>query len=94
MSNLLININEKVYFSSLSQFRLGSANDARMNVTDFAVFLHSNPGARRVWKARELQLAERRHIVETKFSESVVEIEFPYVEWVLEALESLDESEN
>lgn len=93
-NNLLLNMNEIVYFTSLNQFRLAGTHDARLSVTDFAIFLHRNPGARRVWKARELLLAEGRGVIETNLSERVIGIEFPYVEWVLESLESLDESAN
>lgn len=91
-NNLLLSINEIVYFTSLSQFRLGETANARENVTDFAIFLHRNPGARRVWKAREFMLAEKRDIIETKFEEKMVELKFNYMKWVLGALESLDES--
>jgi hypothetical protein len=93
-NNLLLNLNDMIFFTSLNQVRLGGTDNARMIVTDFAIFLHRNPGARRVWKARELQIAERREVIETRLSESVFELPFPYVEWVLEAFENLDESAN
>jgi hypothetical protein len=43
--NLLLNINEITYFTAFNHYNLGSNDDARVNIVDFAIFLHRNPGA-------------------------------------------------
>jgi hypothetical protein len=90
--NLLININDITFFSSLNHFNLGSNVDARMFIEDFAIFLHRNPGARRVWEARESRLAEGREVVQFGHTEDTTKFTFPYVKWVMQALENLDQT--
>ena len=86
--NLLVNINDITYFSSENYFNLGDENSARLVVTDLAVFLHRNPGARNVWEAREQRLAVARKIA---MSNNWTEPANRYVEWMTKALEKLDE---
>ena len=88
--NLLINVNDISYFSSINYFELGEVIDARIVTGDFAIFLHRNPGARRVWENRENRLADARKIIDDVLLEDTASFNFPYVEWVNEALESLD----
>jgi REP element-mobilizing transposase RayT len=90
--NLLLNINDITYFTALNHFNLGSNVDARINIADFAIFLHRNPGARRVWEARESGLAEGREVVQSELTEDAIKFNFPYVEWVMQALEDLDQT--
>ena len=90
--NLLININDITFFTALNHFNLGSNEDARINIDDFAIFLHRNPGARRAWKAREGRLAVGRQVVQSVPTDDTIKIHFPYVEWVMQALEDLDQT--
>ena len=90
--NLLININDITFFTALNHFNLGSNEDARINIDDFAIFLHRNPGARRVWEARESRLAEGREVIQFGNTVDSTKFTFPYVEWVMQALENLDQT--
>ena len=90
--NLLLNINDITYFTALNHFNLGSNTDARINTDDFALFLHRNPGARRAWEARESRLSEGRAVVQSEFTEDMIMSNFPYVEWVMQALDDLDQT--
>ena len=90
--NLLININDITFFTALNHFNLGSTEDARISIDDFAIFLHRNPGARRVWEARESRLAEGREVIQFRNKVGSNKFTFPYVEWVMQALEDLDQT--
>ena len=90
--NLLININDITFFTASNHFNLGSNEDARINIDDFAIFLHRNPGARRVWEARESRLAEGREVIQSANTVGSTKSTFPYVEWVMQALEDLDQT--
>ena len=90
--NLLININDITFFTALNHFNLGSNEDARINTDDFAIFLHRNPGARRVWEARESRLAEGREVIQFGNTVDSTQFTLPYVEWVMQALENLDQT--
>ena len=57
----------------------------------FAIFLHRNPGARRVWEARESRLAEGRETIQAEFQEETTSFDVPYVKYVMEALGDLDQ---
>ena len=89
--NLLININDIAYFSAANYFELGEDVDARIVSSHFAIFLHRNPGARRVWEARESRLAKGRKTVQARFLAETTSFDVPYVKWVMEALEDLDQ---
>jgi hypothetical protein len=89
--NLILNFNDITYFTAMNHFNLGSDAQARITTDDFAIFLHRNPGARRVWEARESRLAEGRKTVQSEFLEEAGSYEFPYVEWVTQALMDLDQ---
>jgi hypothetical protein len=89
--NLLNNINDITFFTALNRFTLGSIADARIGIDDFAIFLAQNPGARRAWEAREVRLAQGRKIVQIELIEDSGKFDFPYVEWVMQALERLDQ---
>ena len=88
---LLINLNDITYTATANYFELGEAVDARITVSDFAIFLHRNPGARRLWEARESRLAEGREITQGEFQEETTSFDVPYVKWVMEALGDLDQ---
>ena len=47
----------------LAPFEMGTEEDAELSLYDFAAFLHENPGARRVWQAREEELNNNRRIL-------------------------------
>jgi hypothetical protein len=79
--NLLLNINDITYFTAFNHFNLGSNDDARVNIVDFSIFLHRDPGARRAWEVRENRLAKGREVVQHELTEG--DIDFPYVEWVM-----------
>ena len=62
--NLVHNLNELVYFNSVSQDDLtGEVAITNVTVQDFAAFLHRNPGARKVWELREDRLAWSRTVL-------------------------------
>jgi hypothetical protein len=86
--NLLINLNDIAFNSSLNRMFLGDNSGARGVATDFAVFLHQNPGARNVWVTREHTLAEARKITLAEKQDRSL---LPYLEWVTVALEKLDQ---
>jgi len=88
--NLLVNINDIAFFTAMNHFNFGSSEDAQVNIVDFAIFLHRNPGARRVWEAREARLAEGRAVIEIANVDD--EDDLPYVELVMQALDDLDQS--
>ena len=88
--NLMLNFNDITYFTALNHFNLGNDADARINTDDFAIFLHRNPGARRVWESRENRLAEGRQTLQSNLVEEAGSHDLPYVEWVMQALVDLD----
>ena len=88
--NLILNFNDIAYFTSFNHFNLGNDGAARISTDDFAIFLHSNPGARRVWEARESRLSEGRKSIGSNLVEESPTHDYPYVEWVMQALMDLD----
>ena len=60
---LLTNMNNRFYFIVQQQIRLGVGDDAVLDVAEFAGFLYENPGARRVWRAREERLGKYRGLI-------------------------------
>ena len=60
---LLTNMNNRFYFIVQQQERLGVGDDAVLDVAEFAGFLYENPGARRVWRAREDRLGKYRGLI-------------------------------
>ncbi len=58
--NLILNINDRAVLASEGARRMGFETAADSIVHDFAAFLHKNPGARRVWEAREQDLEKYR----------------------------------
>jgi len=60
---LLTNMNNRFYFIVQQQERLGVGDDAVLDVAEFAGFLYENPGARRVWRARENRLGKYRGLI-------------------------------
>ncbi len=89
--NLLINVNDITFHSASNYFQLGDHADARIVTGDLAIFLHRNPGARRVWETRENRLAELRKINSPDNWKEISSVGIPYVEWVTGALEKLDQ---
>jgi hypothetical protein len=90
--NLLVNINDITFHAASNYFSLGDETSARWLIGDLAIFLHENTGARSAWEARELRLAKGRQIAFSNYS--LESPHFPYVEWVIEALENLDKGAN
>lgn len=60
---LVRQINDAAYFGYMQAIELTSEEEARYNATDFAIFLYSNPGAQRVWLAREEYLLKYRELI-------------------------------
>ena len=60
---LLSNMNNRFYFTVQQQERLGVGDEAVLDVAEFAGFLYENPGARRVWRAREDRLGKYRGLI-------------------------------
>ncbi len=60
---LLTNMNNRFYFIVQQQERLGVGDDAVLDVAEFAGFLYENPGAKRVWRAREDRLGKYRGLI-------------------------------
>ena len=60
---LLTNMNNRFYFIVQQQERLGVGDEAVLDVAEFAGFLYENPGARRVWRAREDRLGKYRGLI-------------------------------
>ena len=56
-------MNDRFYFIVQQQERLGVGDDAVLDVAEFAGFLYENPGARRVWRAREERLGKYRGLI-------------------------------
>ena len=60
---LVRQINDAAYFGYMQVLSLEGEEDARYNATDFAIFLYNNPGAQRVWLAREEHLIKYRDLI-------------------------------
>jgi hypothetical protein len=90
--NLLVNINDITFHASSNYYSLGDQTSARLVISDLAIFLHRNPGARSVWETREQRLDAAREIALSDFG--LEPAHFPYVEWVNEALKKLDKGSN
>ena len=62
-SNLVLNLNDSVW-ADFRRFRgLGETELAQVVLHDHAAFLYQNPGARRVWSAREENLIKYRDLL-------------------------------
>ena len=57
---LVRQINDAAYFGYMQDLELNGEEVARVNATDFAIFLNTNVGAQRVWLAREEHLIKYR----------------------------------
>jgi hypothetical protein len=60
---LVRQINDSAYFGYMQALELAGEEEARFNATDFAIFLYNNPGAKRVWLAREEYLIKYRDLI-------------------------------
>jgi len=60
--HLVTNINDRAYYGVQHQRLLGIAT-ADVDIADYAGFLYENPGARRVWRAREANLQKYRALI-------------------------------
>jgi len=60
---MLTNMNNRFFFIVQQQERLGVGDKAVLDVAEFAGFLYENPGARRVWRAREERLGKYRGLI-------------------------------
>ena len=56
--NLVLNMNDQAYFTSVRTRRMGMHGVADVIIADFAGYLYDNPGALRTWNARG-ELLER-----------------------------------
>ena len=62
-SNLVSNLNDRAFFRFRQLVVLGETEGAQVGLHDFAALLYQNPGARRIWSAREDNLMESRSIL-------------------------------
>jgi hypothetical protein len=62
--NLVIAVNDRVFLGYQQLLNLGNDEGAERDLHDFAIFLFQNPGARRVWVAREANLAKYRNVLD------------------------------
>ena len=62
--NLVIAVNDRVFFGYQQLLNLGHDEGADSDLHDFAIFLFQNPGARRVWVAREANFAKYRNVLD------------------------------
>jgi hypothetical protein len=60
---MLTNMNNRFFFIVQQQERLGVGDNAVLDVAEFAGFLYENPGATRVWRAREERLGKYRGLI-------------------------------
>ena len=60
---LVRQINDSAYFGYMQVLELSGEEEARYNAADFAIFLYNNPGAQRVWLAREEYLIKYRDLI-------------------------------
>jgi hypothetical protein len=60
---LVRQVNEVAYSGFMQMRELGGDAAARPSVTNFAIFLYNNPGAKSVWLAREKHLDLNRDLV-------------------------------
>ncbi len=60
--HLVRNVNDLAYFGVQQQRWLGRDEVAELDVAAYAAFLYENPGARRVWRAREANLQRYRRV--------------------------------
>jgi hypothetical protein len=61
---LVRQINDSAYFGYMKVLELAGEEEARYTSTDFAIFLYNNPGAQRVWLAREEYLIKYRDLID------------------------------
>jgi len=80
---LVNDINERAITEYVSEDLLGNTGNAQAVMGDFAILLHQNPGARRVWETREANLNRYRQMLEPE-----VELQFSY--WQRDISELLD----
>ncbi len=59
-SRLVFIVNEEAYSAVQQSIIWGQSEDADLDAAIFAAYLHENPGARRVWRAREDRLSNYR----------------------------------
>ncbi len=62
--NLVIAVNDRVFLGYQQLLNLGNDEGADRDLHDFAIFLFQNPGARRVWVAREANFAKYRNVLD------------------------------
>jgi hypothetical protein len=89
--NLVTNVNDLAFFISISQDQLIGTSKINVVVSDFAIFLHNNPGARIVWEQREERLEKSREIL-LPITDEDDDSALGYVESVKAALKMLDDS--
>jgi hypothetical protein len=77
-TELVKNINDRFWFNIEQQKRLGTYGGGDLDVAEFAGFLYENPGALRVWRAREERLAHYREKIrpdETLTSDWIIAVD-------------------
>lgn len=65
-SRLVRNVNDLAYFGVQQERLLGLDEAAELEIATYAGFLYENPGARRVWRAREGNLQRYRRIADSE----------------------------
>ena len=88
--NLLVNLNDITFHVVSNYIELGENLGAEIVLSDFAGFLHQNPGARRFWEARENRLNQNREDLGIDDSGSAVDAAFDYSNRLFKVLAKLD----
>ena len=61
--NLIQNLATQSQFSSFASDRLGNQRGAVANRTTFIMFLHKNPGARRLWETLQTEVKQTENLL-------------------------------
>ena len=87
--NLVIAVNDRAFLGHQQLLDLGFDEGAESELHDFAIFLFENPGARRVWAAREANLAKYRNTLDPNG------LDYGYYSIAIQSdLTKLDQSQN
>ena len=88
--NLLINLNDITFHVVSNYMELGERLGAEIVLSDFAGFLHRNPGARQLWERRENLLNQNRENLGFNTDGFSVDAAFDYSNQLFNALVALD----
>ena len=88
-ANLMQNLGNMHSFSSRSAELVGNQRGADANKRDFAVYLHENPGARRLWETLQRGLEEARELLQPgQYSDP------GFADFIRSNLDKLDKAKN